>query len=55
MLTFCRPCLDSTDGKHVIVLPVSSWVAAGGSSFGFQVNQGGASLCMQPQPRVTPL
>jgi hypothetical protein len=24
-----------------------------GPSFGFQVNQGGASLCMKPQPRAT--
>src|SRR6266545_1715082 len=51
--TFYRQCLDNTDGKHFLVLPVPSWVAAGGPSFGFQVNQGGASLCMKPQPRVT--
>src|SRR3989440_6370595 len=51
--TLYRQCLDNTDGKHFIVLPVPSWVAAGGPSFGFQVNQGGASLCMKPQPPVT--
>jgi hypothetical protein len=51
--TFYRQCLDNTDGKRFIVLPVPSWIAAGGPSFGFQVNQGGADVCMQPQPRAT--
>ena len=51
--TFYRQCLDNTDGKRFIVLPVPSWVAAGGPSFGFQVNQGGANVCMQPQLRAT--
>jgi hypothetical protein len=39
------------DGDHFIVLPVKSWVDAGGPSFGFRVNQGGASLCMPPRVR----
>jgi hypothetical protein len=50
---FYRQCLDNTDGKRFIVLPVQSWVAAGGPSFGFEVNQGGASLCMEPDPTPT--
>jgi hypothetical protein len=49
--TFYRQCLDNTSGERFIVLPVPSWVAAGGPSFGFKVNQGGAGLCMKP--RVT--
>jgi hypothetical protein len=48
---FYRKCLNNyTDGERFVVLPVPSWVAAGGPSFGFKVNQGGASLCMQPKP-----
>jgi hypothetical protein len=43
------------DGDHFIVLPVKPWVDAGGPSFGFRVNQGGASLCMPPRARVTTL
>jgi len=50
MSTFYRQCLDSTSGRHFVVLPVPSWIAAAGPSFGFNVNQGGASLCMKPQP-----
>lgn len=50
MSTFYRQCLDFTSGRHFVVLPVPSWIAAGGPSFGFNVNQGGASLCMKPQP-----
>jgi hypothetical protein len=38
---------------HFIVLPVPSWVAAGGPSFGFQVNHGGADVRMEPRPRAT--
>jgi hypothetical protein len=41
------------DGDHFIVLPVKPWVDAAGPSFGFRVNQGGASLCMPPRPPGT--
>lgn len=37
------------EGDHFIVLPVKSWVEAGGPSFAFQVNQGGADLCLKPR------
>ena len=48
---FYRKCLNNyTDGERFVVLPVPSWVAAGAPSFGFKVNQGGASLCMPPKP-----
>ena len=47
---FYRRCLDNKDGEHFIVLPIRSWVEAGGPSFGFKVNQGGASLCREPRP-----
>jgi hypothetical protein len=36
------------DGDRFLVLPVPAWVAAGGPSFGFRVDQGGTSLCMEP-------
>jgi chitodextrinase len=52
LAAFYENCLGgaSGDGKRFIVLPVPSWVAAGGPSFGFHVNQGGASLCLPPTP-----
>ncbi|GAA5178966.1 hypothetical protein GCM10023322_07460 [Rugosimonospora acidiphila] len=34
------------DNERFLILPVPSWVAAGGPSFGFRVDQGAASLCM---------
>ncbi len=37
------------EGDHFIVLPVKPWVEAEGPSFAFQVNQGGASLCLPPR------
>jgi len=37
------------ESDHFIVLPVKSWVEAGGPSFAFQVNQGGADLCLKPR------
>ena len=49
---FYQQC-DVDDGDHFIVLPVKPWVDAGGPSFGFRVNQGGASLCMPPRPPGT--
>lgn len=36
------------DTNRYIVLPVKAWVDAGGPSFGFRVDAGGASLCMAP-------
>jgi hypothetical protein len=35
------------ENDHFIVLPVKSWVEAGGPSFAFQVDQGGADLCLK--------
>ncbi|MET8230616.1 fibronectin type III domain-containing protein [Micromonospora sp. NPDC005298] len=45
---FYDQCLDNTSGKRFVVLPVKSWVEAEGPSFGFEVNQGGTSLCLPP-------
>ncbi|MGW3607035.1 NucA/NucB deoxyribonuclease domain-containing protein [Micromonospora sp. NPDC005161] len=50
---FYRKC-DVDDGERFIVLPVKPWVAANGPSFGFTVNQGGASLCMTPEAPAAP-
>ena len=36
-----------------MVLSVPSWVPAGGPGFGFQVNQDGGDVCMEPEPRAT--
>lgn len=36
------------DTDHFLVLPIASWVQAGGPGFGFRVAQGGASLCLIP-------
>ncbi|MGW0632747.1 NucA/NucB deoxyribonuclease domain-containing protein [Streptomyces sp. NPDC002758] len=36
------------DNERFIVLPIKPWVDAGAPSFGFRVNGGGASLCMEP-------
>jgi hypothetical protein len=38
------------DTDRFLILPVPAWVAAGGPSFGFRVDQGGTSLCMPPTP-----
>ncbi len=38
------------DTDRFLVLPVKSWVDAGGPSFGFRVDAGGTSLCMKPEP-----
>jgi hypothetical protein len=51
--SFYRSCRVH-DGDHFVVLPVRSWVQAGGPSFAFQVNQGGADLCLKPQQPSTP-
>jgi hypothetical protein len=37
------------DTDRFLILPLPAWVAAGGPSFGFQVNQGGTDLCMEPK------
>jgi fibronectin type III domain protein len=36
------------DGDPFLVLPVPAWVAAGGPSFGFRVDQDGTDVCMKP-------
>ncbi|MFF9624959.1 fibronectin type III domain-containing protein [Streptomyces griseosporeus] len=41
---------DVQDNEKFIVLPIKPWVDAGAPSFGFRVNGGGASLCMEPTP-----
>jgi len=38
--------VDDDDG--FMVLPLQAWVAANGPSFGFEVTEGGASLCLVP-------
>jgi chitodextrinase len=50
---FYRKC-KVADGQPFLVLPLPAWVAAGGPSFGFEVNQGGTELCMDPAPPATP-
>ena len=37
------------DTDHFLVLPLPTWIAAGGPSFGFQVDPGGTDLCMEPK------
>jgi hypothetical protein len=37
------------ENDHFIALPVRSWIEAEGPSFAFQVNEGGASLCLEPR------
>ena len=37
------------DTDRFLILPLPAWIAAGGPSFGFQVNQGGTDLCMEPK------
>jgi hypothetical protein len=52
---FYRSCLDNfTDGKPFIVLPIPTWIAADGPSFGFKVSAGGASICRAPRPPAPP-
>ena len=46
--SFYRKC-EVNDGDRFLVLPIPSWVAAGGPSFGFRVDQGGTSICMKPE------
>lgn len=36
------------DTDRFLVLPVQTWVAANGPSFGFRVTPGGADVCMEP-------
>jgi hypothetical protein len=38
--------VDDDDG--FMVLPLQAWVAANGPSFGFEVTEGGASMCLTP-------
>jgi hypothetical protein len=45
--SFYRKCTVD-DTEKFIVLPVQSWVAAGGPSFGFRLEEGSASTCMVP-------
>jgi chitodextrinase len=49
---FYGKCMGYKDGTRFIVLPIDSWVEANGPSFGFRVNQGGASLCMEPKAKT---
>jgi hypothetical protein len=50
---FYRKC-KVDGGDSFIVLPIKPWVEAGAPSFAFRINQGGADLCMSPQPPSTP-
>jgi hypothetical protein len=49
---FIRGCTVA-DNERFLILPIKPWVEANGPSFGFRVDQGGASLCREPKPLKT--
>ena len=52
MSQFYDQC-EVNDGDRFLVLPVKSWVETNGPSFGFRVDPGGTSLCLEPSLPTT--